>query len=371
MIHSFNTSSTFYPYNANMITVPALPIVADNMRFPGGTFAKDYRLDKDYPFFNPDPSARDMLYAKYKGFNWKNNYIWPFIKGITVDLTKAASVQLVIGMSNDYINPVRAELIANYQKLDSINTYEQFLASDFSISWKAIVKDKVDMYKAFVNNDVRVNAIELNNESYMDMGNDALNFMGKYDRLIWCRKNNTALSLEIYGKLAAMYVRIFKAFDPELKFFLPISEDIDGGFKQWNRYFLKAGYVDGFAIHPYVKKIGTSDPAVAYKAARAYYDNFNDYFLKTILPLASGKLFTFSEWSSSENNPCLQGTTADGELYKYRVAQMEACPGVFGDHYHAYSNGMAKSCAILMNGATKAGKEVIGPIGQAFLSLKK
>lgn len=213
------------------------------------------------------------------------------------------------------------------------------------------------------------------NETYMDNGNDKLDFSSPYDRLIWCRTNNTELSLTIYKELCLMFVRFLKQRTLKYKFFFPLSSDFGikgAGHFLWDDFFRKnldEMGVDGVIFHSYAKGIPpSSDLPSIYKYVMNWETNYYNFLKNTAIPLLPGKLISISEWSSTENFPTLRGTEYGTSLYKYVIGMQQSIPQIVSSHYHAFANGQP-GYGIKAAGWMKQSQVQIQPIGKAYMGI--
>jgi hypothetical protein len=249
-------------------------------------------------------------YGDYAGFynttypNAKSNVIFPFINSITQNRSVSASSVFCLNLINHYRSipfighVTRKELFLDSAKIKAVteldgNYLEAFHQSSLSDEFKQIVLQNMDAFLTLVQNGVKTYQIELGNELYAHAYYDNIftdyhsfvnntNFFFQSDTKVWIRDDNSARSISdsystlwTYAHLSRLYrvlitdtlqklaaadgysdQSVFTAHLRNMKFGIPISDDLDGGFKRWNYFMIQPEikeYIgaDAYIVHPY------------------------------------------------------------------------------------------------------------------------
>ena len=316
----------------------------------------------------------NQVFGKYYNWDGLRNYKWTLIRSYTKDLTVKKRCTLVLPLMNFYLNPVRAELITNYKLLDKVNKVDDLSLNSFTTAFIKRVTDIINLIDTLEGNGITVTNIELSNEMYMDDGNGVVNYLSKTNKIVWSRTNNTQLSLDVYKALCSMIVRLIKLRNKPYRFFFPVSEELDGGLKDWNSYFisnLDNMKVDGIVMHPYARGVcNSTDLNTIYNFVLAQRKGFYKYVTDVVIPrIGINKYILLSEFSNSENFPQLRGQPQDQLLYTQEIGMQKAIPQIIGSHYHALANGNQPGCAYKAAGWMKQSQVTTQLIGQAYQKL--
>lgn len=359
-------------------------------RFPGGTHGNFYNrfnsgagytkilfttVKADDPIYlNINTSLRDSNYKDYYGYlsdnnSARSNIIYPFINTITSNRTTTSESTYVINVVNHYRNyssfNTKKELVSYYKKLDLIQKYDDLRTNGFSPNFLSCVDQNLSGILTLIKNGVKVENIELGNESfsYMADGDDKQYTSSNFDTIIWNRSvNNTQnFALDIHAKLLAMYVRLIKELyskndiDSNLKFGVPITTLFkNSGFKQWNDYWTNKSVADyvgfqSYIIHLYAS-VTKDSTIVDSDSSKLKYDFDvlnakieNEHFktwlqrdvksqIETIIPWAE---VWVTEWDFGWLIPKIGNTLLGSICYFDELITYLSIPQITICHYHA------------------------------------
>lgn len=351
-------------------------------------------------YSNISTAARNSVYGDYANYNTpyfanaKSNMIFPFINSVTRNKSVGAKSIFCINIINHYRNmpfapyDSRRETLRDTDKInDIINTQGDYLDafnnSTLSKDFKKIVRQNLDAYLTLINNGLTVYDVEMGNEIYAYAYDDNLisdynsffynnNFLYPSDTRVWFKDNGTDQSIQYtystlwtYARLAKLYKLLITdtlqklAYNPQsryssiyeehlnnLKFGVPISFKLDGGFNRWNNFMLQPdikSYIgaDAYVIHPYfdssnyfkelilspIENANEADLQTEFTNIRDTLEaSYNQRFFKEnqiylINAMPEGSEVWYTEWNFNFDNNNLKkvGNTLLHAMYYYDV----------------------------------------------------